>query len=176
MDWKKFQRVRFWTENCSSCQILKKKFAIKTSRFGSFQSMKTPCIAFLCWFEKHVSKLKLFLRVRFRIEKQTQLDRVQNRKNTSRLFWSLKTTTGQFWSKNFPTCQILHQLLNTLQFFNWHFTTCQILNHLSEHASHFELKNFKRIRFWIEKNFNGLCFGIKIFRHVSFWKKLAIKL
>ena len=235
-------------ESFSSCQILEKCLQSKYHVLFHFNPWKCHVLQFICWFEKHDFQLKFSLLVRFQIEKEVQLVRVQKKKNT----------TGQISSWDFPTCQILNQLLNAPQILNWTFfnvsglnklsehapefhfkfllrvrfrigkktscqnpkqekinasflwvwkiqririrakvfqrvrfyinlqirfrfwieniTTCQILNQLPEKASNFELKILKRIKFWIEKNFNALCFGIKIFRHVSFWKKLAIKL
>ena len=84
LDWKNFQRLIFWTKNFLSCQILRKRLQSKYHNLFQFNPWKRHLMQFLCWFEKHEFELEFSLLVRFQIEKEVPLVRVQNKKNTTR--------------------------------------------------------------------------------------------
>ena len=66
---KKIQRVRFWAENFSTCQILKNVCIPKNHVLVHFTPWKRHTWHFSCFFWKHDFELKFSLRDRFWIEK-----------------------------------------------------------------------------------------------------------
>ena len=185
LDWENFQPVMFSIKNFSSCQIFEKCLQSKYHVLFHFNPWKRHALQFICWFEKHDFELKFSLLVRFQIEKEVQLVRVQKKKNT----------TGQISSWDFPNCQILHQLLNAPQILNWTFFNVSGLNKLSEHAPEFHMKFLLRVRFRIGKKYimsesetrkNQRVFSLslknttiriraKIFQRVRFYINLQIR-
>ena len=68
---KNFHRVMFWIKNFSSRQILNKPLQSKCHVLVLFNPWKRHLLHFLWCFKKHNFELKLLLRVRIRIEKNT---------------------------------------------------------------------------------------------------------
>ena len=64
-----------------TCQILKKMFTSKKSRFGSFYLVKTAIFAFSRFFIKHDFELKISLSVRFSIQKKYNASDMELKKN-----------------------------------------------------------------------------------------------
>ena len=113
--------------------------------------MKTPCIAILVLFWKAQFSIENFIKclISYWIENNSsdleiwEIHRV--------FFWVLRLQCVRFPVRKFTTCQLLRQLF--------------------EHASHFELNNSQRVRFWIEKKINALCFETKNFSSCQILKK-----
>ena len=104
--------------------------------------MKTPCIAIHMLIWKARFWIEIFLTCQISNWKRSTARQSPKKK---------KNTTGQISSWDFPTCQILNQLLNAPQILNWTFFNVSGLNKLSEHAPEFHFKFLLRVRFRIEK-------------------------
>ena len=122
--------------------------------------MKTPCILFLCCFQKHEFELKNLLRVICRNEKITTGQTLKYENNIACFFEFKNYKASDFGYKNLSTCQILYQLLTTLQILIW----------TSYNVSDFKSTFWIWVIFWIEKlTLRQILFGKKIFQRGMFW-------
>ena len=88
---KVFRHVNLW-----------KKFAFEKSRFGSFYYAITTYFAFFVLSRKAKFELQFLQRVRFRIEKKTTRQ-ILNQKITTPHSLNGKNQWVKFWNKNFTT-------------------------------------------------------------------------
>ena len=90
----------------------------KKSRYGSFYSVKTTYLAFLCFFKKHDFVMKISLRVRFWIEKNTKRQILNWKKDNASDFDLKKYSASDFELEKIQRDRFRNKICASCQIFN----------------------------------------------------------